>query len=104
MYSASSPARPLGSLYVYAVFPYQYLFSNPTTYALRFDVLYLVENLVLIAEAGFSSLRVQYPWKMIYLHFVGRVGSVRLKLPPRVANTAIDTGGNVDGNNSTVWV
>ena len=29
-----------GFLYIYAVFPYQYLFSNATSYALRFDILY----------------------------------------------------------------
>ncbi len=84
-----------GFLYVYAVFPYQYLFSNPTTYALRFDVLYLVENLVLIAVVGILSLRVQYPWKMIYLHLLG--ASALYALSSAVANTAIDTGGYVYG-------
>jgi PAS domain S-box-containing protein len=84
-----------GFLYVYAVFPYQYLFSNPTTYALRFDLLYLVENLVLIAVVGILSLRVQYPWKMIYLHLLG--ASALYALSSAVANTAIDTGGYVYG-------
>ena len=37
-----------GFLYVYAVFPYQYLFSNTISYDLRFDILYLVENVVLV--------------------------------------------------------
>ncbi len=84
-----------GFLYVYAVFPYQYLFSNPTTYALRFDLLYLVENLVLIAVVGILSLRVQYPWKMIYLHLLG--ASALYALSSAVANTAIDAGGYVYG-------
>jgi PAS domain S-box-containing protein len=84
-----------GFLYVYAVFPYQYLFSNTTTYALRFDLLYLVENLVLIAVVGILSLRVQYPWKMIYLHLLG--ASALYALSSAVANTAIDTGGYVYG-------
>jgi PAS domain S-box-containing protein len=84
-----------GFLYVYAVFPYQYLFSNPTAYALRFDILYLVENLVLIAVVGILSLRVQYPWKMIYLHLLG--ASALYALSSAVANTAIDTGGYVYG-------
>ena len=60
-----------GFLYVYAVFPYQHLFSNTTPYALRFDILYLIENLALIAATGIVSLRVQYPWKLIYLHLLG---------------------------------
>ena len=77
-----------GFLYFYAVFPYQYLFSNTTTYALRFDILYLVENVVLVALVGILSLRVQYPWKMIYLHLLG--ASALYALSSAVANTAID--------------
>ncbi len=84
-----------GFLYAYAVFPYQYLFSSTTTYALRFDILYLVENVVLVALVGILSLRVQYPWKMIYLHLLG--ASALYALSSAVANTAIDTGGYVDG-------
>jgi PAS domain S-box-containing protein len=84
-----------GFLYVYAVFPYQHLFSDPTTYALRFDILYLVENLVLISVVGIFSLRVKYPWKMICLHLLG--ASTLYALSSAVANTAIDTGGYVYG-------
>ena len=84
-----------GFLYVYAVFPYQYLFSSSTTYALRFDILYLIENLALIAVTGILSLRVQYPWKMIYLHLLG--ASALYALSSAVANTAIDSGGYVYG-------
>jgi PAS domain S-box-containing protein len=83
-----------GFLYLYVVFPYQYL-SDPATYALRFDILYLVENLVLIAVVGILSLRVQYPWKMIYLHLLG--ASTLYALSSAVANTTIDSGGYVYG-------
>ena len=82
-------------LYVYAVFPYQHLFSNTTPYALRFDILYLIENLALIAATGIVSLRVQYPWKLIYLHLLG--ASALYALSSAVANTAIDSGGYVYG-------
>ncbi len=84
-----------GFIYVYAVFPYQYLFSNSTTYALRFDILYLIENLVLVAAVGILSLRAQAPWKAIYLHLLG--ASVLYALSSAVANTAIDSGGYVNG-------
>ncbi len=84
-----------GFLYAYAVFPYQYLFSNTTTYALRFDVLYLIENLTLVAVVGILSLRVQYPWKMICLHLLG--ASTLYALSSAVANIAIDSGGYVYG-------
>ena len=80
-----------GFLYAYAIFPYQYLFSNTTSYALRFDILYLVENVVLVALVGILSLRVQYPWKMIYLHLLG--ASALYALSSAVANTAIDPEG-----------
>ena len=84
-----------GFLYAYAIFPYQYLFSNNTSYALRFDILYLVENVALVALVGILSLRVQYPWKMIYLHLLG--ASALYALSSAVANTAIDSGGYVYG-------
>ena len=84
-----------GFLYAYAVFPYQYLSSNATTYALRFDVLYLIENLTLVAVVGILSLRVQYPWKMICLHLLG--ASTLYALSSAVANVAIDSGGYVYG-------
>ena len=84
-----------GFLYVYAVFPYQYLFSNTTKYALRFDILYLIENLTLVAVVGILSLRVQSPWKMICLHLLG--ASALYALSSAVANIAIDSGGYVYG-------
>ena len=84
-----------GFLYAFAIFPYQYLFSNTTSYDLRFDILYLVENVALVALLGISSLRVQYPWKMIYLHLLG--ASALYALSSAVTNTAIDSGGYVDG-------
>ena len=84
-----------GFLYFYAVFPYQYLFSSTTGYALRFDILYLIENLTLVALVGILSLRVQYPWKMICLHLLG--ASALYALSSSVANIAIDSGGYVYG-------
>jgi PAS domain S-box-containing protein len=84
-----------GFLYAFAIFPYQYLFSNTTSYDLRFDILYLVENVALVALLGISSLRVQYPWKMIYIHLLG--ASALYALSSAVANTAIDSGGYVYG-------
>jgi PAS domain S-box-containing protein len=84
-----------GFLYVYSVFPYQYLFSNATSYALRFDILYLVANLALVSAVGILSLRVQFPWKAIYLHLLG--ASALYALSSAIANTAIDSGGYVYG-------
>ena len=64
-------------------------------YALRFDILYLIENLALVLAVGILSLRVQYPWKMICLHLLG--ASALYALSSAVANIAIDSGGYVNG-------
>ena len=81
-------------LYGYLVFPYQY-FPNATSYALRFDILYLLENFALVLVVGVLTLRVQAPWKSIYLHLLG--ASTLYALSSTVANLAIDSGGYVNG-------
>ena len=58
-------------LYVYAVFPYQYLFSSGTSYALRFDSLYLLENVTLVLIVAIQGFRARGPWKTIYFHLFG---------------------------------
>jgi PAS domain S-box-containing protein len=81
-------------LYGYLVFPYQY-FPTATTYARRFDVLYLLENLTLLLVVGFLTLRPKSPWKSTYLHLLG--ASTLYVLSSTVANLAIDSGGYVNG-------
>jgi len=84
-------------IYGYAVFPYQYLFSSATSfsYALRFDILYLLENIALVLTVGMLALRVKAPWKSIYLHLLA--ASILYTLSSAVANLAIDSGGYVNG-------
>jgi len=85
-------------LYGYIVFPYQYLLSSsamPSSYVMRFDTLYLLENLALVVTVGILTLRVQAPWKSIYLHLFG--ASTLYALSSAVANLAIDSGGYVNG-------
>lgn len=84
-----------GFLYVYTVFPYQYLLSNTTIYALRFDTLYLIENWILVLALGVLSLRTQSPWRAVYLHLLG--ASALYALSSAVANMAIDSGGYING-------
>ena len=81
-------------LYGYTVFPYQY-FPGTTSYALPFDILYLLENLALLLVVGVLALRVPSPWKPIYLHLLG--ASTVYALSSTVANLAIDSGGYVNG-------
>ena len=81
-------------LYGYLVFPYQY-FPNASSYALRFDILYLLENLALVLFVGILILREQAPWKSIYLHLWG--ASTLYALSSAIANLAIDSRGYVNG-------
>jgi len=54
-------------LYGYTVLPYQYLLPNASSYALRFDILYLLENLVLVLAVSFLIVRARPPWKSFIL-------------------------------------
>jgi PAS domain S-box-containing protein len=81
-------------LYGYIVLPYQY-FATPNNYGLRFDSLYLLENVALILALGLLTLRAQAPWKSIYLHLLG--ASALYTLSSAVANISIDSGGYVNG-------
>jgi PAS domain S-box-containing protein len=84
-------------VYGYAVFPYQFLFSSaaPFSYARRFDMLYLLENLALVSTVGALALRVKAPWKSVYLHLLA--ASTLYTLSSTVANLSIDSGGYVNG-------
>jgi signal transduction histidine kinase len=85
-------------LYGYAVFPYQYLFpsAGPFTYGVRFDILYLCENLALILMVGLLFTRVKAPWNSIYLHLLG--AAALYAVSSTFANLVIDyLGGYVNG-------
>lgn len=84
-------------VYGYAVFPYQYLFSSaaPFNYALRFDLSYLLENLVLVCTVGLIALRVKAPWKSVYLHLLG--AAIVYTLSSAVANFVTDSSGYLNG-------
>jgi len=83
-----------GFLYGYTIFPSEYLASS-SNYGMRFDILYLLENLGLVLSAGLLTLRAQIPWKSIYLHVLG--ASALYALSSAVANIAIDSGGYANG-------
>jgi signal transduction histidine kinase len=82
-------------LYGFIVAPYKYALFSPDKFGARFDILYLVENLVTILMLGAVTLRSGPPWKMIYLHLLG--ASALYALSSTVANIAIDAGGYVNG-------
>src|SRR5271170_7994992 len=53
-------------LYAFTVFPNQYVTLNSSAYNQNYDLLYLFENLVLLAVLGLLTTSVQGPWKKIY--------------------------------------
>ena len=53
-------------LYAFIVFPDEYIVTNPHVYSRNYDVLYLVENLVLLTILGISATNASGAWKRIY--------------------------------------
>lgn len=53
-------------LYAFAVFPHQYVTFNSPAYNQNYDLLYLCENLVLLAVLGLLTTNVQGAWKRVY--------------------------------------
>jgi signal transduction histidine kinase len=82
-------------LYGFLVSPYKYFLFSPSNYGARFDALYLIENLVLIATLGVVTLRARPPWKRTYLHLLG--ACALYSFSSTAANLAIDSGGYVNG-------
>jgi signal transduction histidine kinase len=59
-------------LYGFIVFPDEYVVLNVHIYSRNFDLLYLVENLVLLAILGLSAANATGAWKRVYWNlFIG---------------------------------
>jgi signal transduction histidine kinase len=57
-------------LYLFIVFPDEYVIFNAPLYSRNWDRLYLAENLLLIASLGVSCLTTRGPWRKIYAHLL----------------------------------
>ncbi len=79
-------------LYAYYVFPYQFLIPEPSTYWIRYNSLYLCENLALLSVAGILILRSERPWKSVYAHLFG--ASALYAVISEQVNVAINGGGS----------
>src|SRR5215471_15589671 len=53
-------------LYAFIVFPDEYVILNPIVYSTNYDLLYLVENLVLVVTLAVFALNTRKSWKAIY--------------------------------------
>ena len=77
-------------LYAFIVFPDEYIVLNIPVYSRSYDVLYLLENLLLTAFFGIAAAGSQDAWKKIYWNLFGAAG---LYTVASVAiNLAIDHG------------
>ena len=56
--------------YAFYMFPYEYG-DHGTAMILRFELLYFIENVLLLAILSRLAFRSQSPWKSIYLHIFG---------------------------------
>src|SRR5579859_683607 len=58
-------------LYAFIVFPHQYVFLNVPAYNFYYDLLYGVENALLLVALIFSALTSSGGWRRLYLHYLG---------------------------------
>ena len=56
-------------LYAFMVFPDEYVMLNVAVYSPHYDLLYLVENLALLAVLGMLAWNTRGAWKQIYWNF-----------------------------------
>src|SRR5690242_9973811 len=74
-------------LYAFVVFPDQYVSLNVPLYSRSYDLLYLVENLVLVFVLGLAATSAQGGWRRIYWNLF--VASALYTLGSETINAAI---------------
>ena len=77
-------------LYAFVVFPDQYVKLNVSVYSRNYDLLYLVENLVLCFVLGIVAASTQGAWRKIYWNLF--VGSTIYTVGSEAINAAIARG------------
>src|SRR6266403_1823401 len=82
-------------VYAFAVFPDEYLVRNVPTYSLRWDILYLLEALIVIAVSGWSFLTSFGAWRTLYRNIL--LASIVYAISSESINAAIARGTYVSG-------
>jgi signal transduction histidine kinase len=82
-------------VYAFAVFPDEYLVRNVPTYSLRWDILYLLEALIVIAVSGWSFLTSSGLWRTLYRNIL--LASIVYAISSENINAAIARGTYVTG-------
>jgi len=83
------------TVYAFAVFPDEYIVTNASVYNLRWDLLYLVEGLMLIGLSGWSFFSSSGTWRRLYGNIF--VASVVYTCASEGMNAAIARGTYVTG-------
>lgn len=74
-------------LYAFIVFPDQYVILNPSVYSRNYDLLYLLENLVLVLILGMAATSTRDNWRRVYWNLF--VASALYTLGSEMINAAI---------------
>jgi len=83
-------------LYAFVVFPDQYVKLNVSVYSRNYDLLYLVENLVLVFVLGMVAASTRAAWRKIYWNLF--VGGAIYTLGSETINAAIARGNYYSGS------
>jgi len=83
-------------LYAFVVFPDEYVRLNVAVYSRNYDLLYLVENLVLLVALGCLTTRAKGGWKKVYWNLFLAMGLYTLS--SQLANAAITRGEYYSGS------
>jgi signal transduction histidine kinase len=83
------------AVYAFVVFPDEYLVKNFSLYSLRWDILYQIEALIVIAVSGWSFLTSSGPWRTLYRNIL--LASIVYAISSGVINGAIERGSYVSG-------
>ena len=59
-------------LYIFVVFPWMYALPSEAQYNFNYDWLYNIQNMVIVAGAGYLWLRSKGAWRLVYANLFGR--------------------------------
>lgn len=77
-------------LYAFIVFPDEYVILNVPVYSSNYDILYLIENMVLVVSLAILALSTKGGWKSVYRNLF--IASALYALSSEVMNSAIARG------------
>jgi signal transduction histidine kinase len=83
-------------LYAFLVFPDEYVMTNVAVYSLNYDILYFIENVLLLLALGWASATAAGTWRRIYRHLF--MATAIYTLSSEAMNAAIARGQYFSGS------